>query len=262
MDSTRASAIRLLTSSRSMILSGPGRALKPAPMWRVYIVSSGGVWPRSPFRLIKEVINAHSPSDDRHHLHVRRIRRRRRLGQGTAEREGGQRGRDRLVLGRLDRLPGRGDQPRREGRGRVVRPAGAALPGGLGVGDRVRPRHGDPQPVPRPLRRDRSEPEAGRRQADGRATEAAQQERRGGRLSGSGPRLPRRLSAVLQRGRGAGRLEALHGLLREEPARLARELYAAGEATSTRTERAEPVWTLARTPRSSHAASGWDLTLP
>src|SRR5438874_1068153 len=51
MDSTRASAIRLLTSSRSMILSGPGRALKPAPMWRGYIVSSGGVGPRRPFLL-------------------------------------------------------------------------------------------------------------------------------------------------------------------------------------------------------------------
>src|SRR5215471_7486585 len=100
-------------------------------------------------------------------------------------------------------------------------PPGAAVSGSRGPGDGVRPGQGHPLPVPRPLRRDRSESEARGRQADGRAPEAAEQERRDRDLSGSRPRLSRRLPAVVQRGRGAGCLEALHRLLREEPERLA-----------------------------------------
>ena len=64
-------------------------------------------------------------------------------------------------------------------------------------------------------------PEARRRDEDGRAPEAAQQGRRGRHLSGRRTRLPRGLPALVQRGRCSGRLEALHGLLREAPARVA-----------------------------------------
>src|SRR5262249_62197328 len=116
-----------------------------------------------------------------------------------------------------------------------------------------------PLPVPRPLRRDRSEPEARGRQADGRAPEAAEQKRRDRDLSGGGPRLPRRLPAVVQRGRGAGCLEALHRLLREEPASLAPRLYAAGVTTSVRAGPSELGHALAPAPRShpppTHTAS-------
>jgi carboxymethylenebutenolidase len=70
----------------------------------------------------------------------------------------------------------------------------------------------------------------------GELLKQAQQERRDRHLSRRGARLPRGLPAVVQRRRRAGRLEALHGVLREEPARLApRDRYAAGDTTSART---------------------------
>src|SRR2546428_480636 len=86
MDSTRASAIRLLTSSKSIDPPRTGeKALKPAPMWRSYIVSSAGVSPRSPYRPLKPGgNNAHSPPDDRYH-HFRRICRGRRQGAGPGD---------------------------------------------------------------------------------------------------------------------------------------------------------------------------------
>jgi len=58
------------------------------------------------------------------------------LGQDAAQREGDQRGRHRLVLGRIDRISGGGHEPGHEGRGRLVRAACASVSGCRGPGDR------------------------------------------------------------------------------------------------------------------------------
>ena len=71
-------------------------------------------------------------------------------------------------------------------------------------------------PVARPLRRDghRAPRRRGREEVR-RAGQAGQPERRDRGLSGRGARLLRRLPALVQRRRGRGRVEALHGLVRQ-----------------------------------------------
>ena len=98
-------------------------------------------------------------------------------------------------------LPGGRDQPGHQGGRGVVRVADAPLPRHAEPGDRVRPGQGHQGTVPRTLRRDRPEPHASRCPEVRRDAEAAQSDRRGGDLSGRRPRLLRRLSPLVQRGR-------------------------------------------------------------
>src|SRR5215813_9431560 len=88
MDSTRASAIRLLTSSRSMIPPDGKSAETRADVAQLHSIIRRGQAPKplSP-PTTQEVIHAHSPPDDRHHLHVRRIRRGRRQGAGPGDQD-------------------------------------------------------------------------------------------------------------------------------------------------------------------------------
>ena len=93
---------------------------------------------------------------------ARRRRGRSGLDQEAARSARGPRRRDRTVLGRLHRVPGGGHQPRHQGGGGVVRPAGPALPRHAEPGDRLRRGQGHQGAVPGSLRREGHEPDARR----------------------------------------------------------------------------------------------------